>query len=267
VIVDMSTDSRLPNWLFLLLSWIVSVYFLTGFIREVGIPPRPSISASSAVYLGLWLLFLFLPFFKRVKLGKLLELEREVERARSELSDFKSEVRTSLSVISTNVNTIGNQSNQITVNVPGLAELERSRRDLDERSPARTTSEAKEIRDELVMDGEDTVMALARTRIRIEYLLRKILGKRTSGEIPRERAIKYLTLQQMFTLLVDHHEEYVKLQQPFTYLIQVCNAAIHAQRISAAQAEEALDIGARIIAILTDISERGEEESETPPPQ
>jgi hypothetical protein len=38
-------------------------------------------------------------------IGKLLELEREVEKAKRELLDFKSEVRSTLSVLSTNVNT------------------------------------------------------------------------------------------------------------------------------------------------------------------
>lgn len=254
----MSTESKLPIWLLPLFSWVVSAYFFTGFIRDVGIPPSQTMSQSDAAYLGLWLFFLFLPFFRRVKLGRFFELEREIDRARSELSDFKSEVRSSLSVISTNVNTIGNQSNQVTINVPGLAELERSRRELDEHSPPGATQETKEIRDELVMDGEDTVLALARTRIRIEYLLRKILGRRISGPIPADRGIKFLTPQQMFTLLVDEHEKYAALQKPFSYLIQVCNAAIHAQRVSSAQADEALDIGARIIAILSELSEKDE---------
>jgi hypothetical protein len=101
------------------------------------------------------------------------------------------------------LNSIGNQSNQVTVNVPSLAELESIRRDLDEHGSARTAEEAKEIRSKLVMEGEDTVMALARTRIRIEYLPRKLRGKRTSGQIAPDRGIKFLTLQQMFTLLLD----------------------------------------------------------------
>jgi hypothetical protein len=204
--------------------------------------------------------FFFLPFFKRIKIGKLLEIEREVEKTKGEIKEFKDEVRANLSLISTNINTIGNLSNQITVNLPGLADIEELKRRLDETTSPRAKEEVQGIRDELVLEGEDTVMALARTRIRIEHLLRRILGKRITVSIYPDKPIRFLTLQQMFRLFLLEHREYTHLEQPFSYVVQACNAAIHAQRVTQSQAEEALDIGARIIAVLSDIP--GKQEAE-----
>jgi hypothetical protein len=205
------------------------------------------------VFIALWLFFLFLPFFKRIKIGKILELEREVEKTKTDVKEFKEEVRANLSLISTNVNTIGNMSNQITLNFPALADIEEIKRRLDEKLEIGTKEEAQEIKEELILDGEDTIMALARTRIRIESLLRKILGKRSSVLHFDDKPMRFLTLHQMFTLFLDQHENLSHLQQPFSYVVQVSNAAVHAQRVPQSQADEAIEIGSRIIAILSEI--------------
>jgi hypothetical protein len=189
-----------------------------------------------------------------VKFGKVLELERSVRDTKEEVKDFKSEVRNSLSVISTNINTIGNLSNQVTVNIPGLGDLEEARRKLDEESREETKEEAEKIHDELVLDGEDNIMALARTRIRIEYLLRQIMGKRLETEV-NGKQIKFMGLVQLFRLFYKEYPHFKNLYNPFRYVNEVCNAAIHAQKISEGQAEEAIELGARIIAVLNDVEQ------------
>jgi hypothetical protein len=237
-----------------LFSWLVSFYFLSGFVWDVSFPPRLNVSPGHVFFGALWLFFLFLPFFRRVKIGSFLELERELEKTRADLRDFKTEIRSSLTLISTNVNTIGNLSNQITVNVPGAADLAEIKKRLDDLAQPGTREEAKEIRSELAaIDGEDRIMALARTRIRLEYLLREILGKRTT--IPEEArgGVKFMALSQLVRLFLERYPHHRSLEEPLRYLIQVANAAVHAQRLSEAQADEALDIGARMLAILTDV--------------
>jgi hypothetical protein len=253
-------DAKMPQWALPAFSWFVSFYFLAGFAAEMGFPPKTEIKPGHVLFLLAWLFFLFLPFFKRIKIGKFLELEREVEKAKEELKEFKDEVRTNLSLISTNVNTIGNLSNQITFNLPGLADIEDFKRRFDEKTSAPTKEEVQDIREELVLEGEDIVMALARTRISIEHLLRKIVGKSTTISAYSDRPIRFASLQQMFRLFLREHEEYTHLEQPFSYVVQVCNAAIHAQRVPQSQADEALDVGARIIAVLSDIADTQEKE-------
>ena len=47
------------------------------------------------------------------------------------------------------------------------------------------------------------------------------------------------------------------LRKAFKYVNQICNAAIHAQRVSDEQASEALSLGAEILAVLEGF-ERGD---------
>ncbi len=54
----------------------------------------------------------------------------------------------------------------------------------------------------------------------------------------------------MFDALVQGNSNYSYLREPMTYVLAVCNAAVHAQNIDAGQAQEALTLGAQIIAAL-----------------
>lgn len=96
---DEGSKNQMPIWALPALSWLVSFYFLLGFVSNLGFPPDRSLLTGDALYVFLWLFFLFLPFFKKIKIGSVLELEREVERAKEELREFKAEMRTNLSVL------------------------------------------------------------------------------------------------------------------------------------------------------------------------
>jgi hypothetical protein len=243
----------MPPWGLPALSWLVSFYFLLGFIVEVGFPPKIDVKLGHLLFAALWLFFLFLPFFRKIKIGY-LELERELEQTKAELKEFKAEVRNNLAVISTNVNTMGNLSNQVTVNVPVTTDLDEIKRRLDQLAQPQTQKEAQDIRTEIAaIDGEDRIMALARTRIRIEYLLRELLGKRTSIGNTGANQVKLLSLSRLVQLFFEQYPQQRELEEPIRYVLQVCNAAVHAQRLSPGQADEALEIGSRILALLSDI--------------
>ena len=249
----MADNNKAPLWGLAALSWLVSFYFLYGFILNVGLPPSRNIVLADAFYASLWLFFLFLPFFNKIKIGKWIELERELSKTQGELREFKTDIRNTMTVLSTTVNTIGNLSNQVTVNLPGLGELEALKRKIDDQGTPKTKKEAEDIRADLLLESEDTVMALARTRIKIEYLLRKILGKRSVNAL-RDDVVKYMGVRQMFNMFVKENPQYEFLVEPFLYVNQVCNAAIHAQRVPEEKSSEALDLGSRILAVLSDIA-------------
>ncbi len=137
---EKNDQQGLPNWALPALSWLVSFYFLFGFAFNTEYPPDRSLFAGDALFIFLWLFFLFLPFFSKVKIGKLLELEREVGRTKQDLQDFKIETRNSLAVLSTNVNTMGNMTNQITVNVPASQDSQ-SAKPSEERQVAKPLDE------------------------------------------------------------------------------------------------------------------------------
>lgn len=253
-----SKESKIPTWGLPTLSWLVSFYFLSGFVDDLGFPPKPNVSWSHIVLLVMWLFFLFLPFFNKIKIGKFLELEREVEKTKSEMKEFKEDVRNNLSIISTNINSIGNLSNQLTLNLPGYSDLESFKKLLDEKFPEAKVKRSQEIREELLLDEDDTVMALARTRIKIESLLRKITQKPEFNFPASESRDRFIPIHEMFRMVVQRYDQYYDLRKPFDFVIRACNAAVHAQRISQTQADEAIQLGAKIIAILSELSNGAE---------
>ena len=184
-------ELKMPVWVLPVLSWLVSCHFLLGFVISVGFPPNRDLLVGRVLFVLLWLFFLFLPFFTKIKIGRFLELEREVAKAKEELREFKAEVRNSMSVLSTNVNTIGGMTNQVTVNVPGVAELREARKVVEEEAPADAKETADQVEERIILQSDDATLALARTRIDIERLLRNILGKRTSLPAGREETLKF----------------------------------------------------------------------------
>jgi hypothetical protein len=142
-------------------------------------------------------------------------------------------------------------SNQITVNLPPLAELQQARQEVAAAIPAKAKEEAEEVESRIIRQSdEDTTMALARTRIDIERTLRDALGKQTCLPPERVETIKFAGITKLFAMAVELYPALQSLQKAFKYVTQVCNAAIHAQRVSDRQAEEALALGAEILAAL-----------------
>jgi hypothetical protein len=246
-------ELKIPGWVLPALSWIVALYFLIGFLTKSGFPPTLT-PATGAVGVPA-LFFLFLPFFKKIKIGKVLELEREVEKAKKELSDFKSDIRNTLSVLSTNVNTIGRMTNQVTVNLPSLSELQRARQQVAATFSPEAEDEVRRVEDDIMRQSEqDRTMALARTRIDIERALRELLDKDMSPSPDGGlRDVKYAGVNQLFEVLLKRNPELKSLRRSFRYVTQICNAAIHAQAVSEGQAKEALALGAEILTALRQV--------------
>jgi hypothetical protein len=57
------SDIKMPHWALPVFSWLVSFYFLAGFVVDVGFPPKPEIKPGQIVYFLAWLFFLFLTVF------------------------------------------------------------------------------------------------------------------------------------------------------------------------------------------------------------
>lgn len=245
----------MPDWGLPALSWLVSFYFLLGFVTKMGFPPSSPLSSTEATYLAMWLFFLFLPFFKKIKIGKILELEREIKETKGDVKQLKETVQQNFALMASSINTISNFSNQVTVNLPGASAVQEEKRKLENETKEKNEEEIAEIKSEMTLEDEDTIMALARTRIRIEHLLRSILGKKTEVRKFGDRPVKLMGLLQLFKLFVEDYPQYKDLEGSMSYVNKVCNAAIHAQRLPLGYAEEALDMGARIIAVLNEVTQ------------
>jgi len=247
----------LPIWLLPALSWVVAIYFIIDFVCYAGFLPDNAKLVGHASSLFLSLFFLLLPFFSKVKIGKVLEIEREVDRTKREMQDFKTEMRNNLAVISTSVNTISNISNQITVNIPNVNELREVRKEIEEKSKRSFASEGIQDDLERMLQREDPTLALAWTRIEMERLLRRILGKRTDITPNEMERLRMASLTKLFNSFTKLNPGFQYLNDAFQYVSQVCNAAIHGQTVSAGQAREALGLGGQVIFILKGILGEG----------
>jgi hypothetical protein len=240
------------NLLFFTVCWFLGINFLVrGYIHLNYSNPE----GISPFFIGLsviGLILILLPFIKRVKVGD-IEIEREVEQAKREIKEFKTETRNILSVISTQLNTVANMNNQnqVTIYVPGYEE---AKADLKQQIPQTVVKEAEVIKDELVLDNQDTIMAVVKLRVQLEYLLRKILGKKMTVSDSLSE-IKMMSLLQLTRQFLNLYPNYLFLESSFDYVRGVGNAAAHAQQINPLQAQEAIDIGTKLIATLRNVAE------------
>ncbi|WP_175701424.1 hypothetical protein [Burkholderia ambifaria] len=243
------------NWWLTVPSWIVALYFGIGFVAKAGFPPKADLLIGDALFVGLTIFFLFLPFFSKIKIGSLIELELEIKKAKEEtaavkeeLREFKNEVRNTVSVISTNA-----ISQHINVHLPGADELRRQQEKVEKNLKAPGRQRADDVEAELQSD--DVTYALAKVRIDIERLLRTILGRRidsSDGGTSKLEQRRFQSIDKMFDMLVGEDDTLAYLRTPLRNVLAVCNAAMHAQTVNPEQASEALKLGAQIIAALKD---------------
>jgi hypothetical protein len=243
------------KWWLTVSSWITALYFGIGFVAKAGFPPKADLLIGDALFVGFTLLFLFMPFFSKIKIGSFIELEREIKEAKKEatavkeeLREFKNEVRNTVSVISTNA-----VSQHINVHLPGAEELRQQQEKVEENLKSIGRQRVDDVEPEL--QSGDVTYALAKVRIDIERLLRTMLGRRldsSDGSISSLEQRRFQSIDKMFNLLVEEDNTLAYLRSPLRNVLAVCNAAIHAQTVSPEQADEALKLGAHIIAALKD---------------
>jgi hypothetical protein len=232
-----------------ILSWIIALYFGVGFVAKAGFPPNANLLIGDALFVGLTLFFLFLPFFDKIKIASWIEIERKVEEAKKEavaakeeLREFKTEVRTTMSVVSSN-----SIRQNINVQIQPNAIREQGAQ-VEQNLGEEARRKASAVESELQAEP-DVNVALAKVRIDIERLLRGILG--ATLKTPNvNKQTRYLTIPKMLDQLIEHDESYAYLAEPMKLVLTVCNAAIHAQYVTKEQADEALLLGSKVIAAL-----------------
>ena len=104
-------------------------------------------------------------------------------------------------------------------------------------------------------DNQDTIMAILKIRMQIEYLLRRILGKRLNID-ESSQDVKFMSVLSLTKEFLKLYPQYMYLQKSFAYVREVGNAAAHAQQVSEFQAQDTLDIGTQLIATLKSIAQR-----------
>ena len=236
-----------------ILSGAASLYFLWAFHEHVGFPPSAKITLTSALYLALFVLFLLAPFVQRLKLGQLVEFEAKVEEFQSDIKEVRSETRELISTVSAVATAISASVNQnVVVNFPSKEWAQDARTEMSTAvsDVGALEQEHEDIREYIDMSGSDPNYALARLRMDIERELRRILGKRLMTEDPSRMRGKFLSARTLFGKLVSANPKYQHMRRSFDYMLEVCNAAIHGQKIAEGVAHEAVGMGLQILREL-----------------
>ncbi len=236
---------------FLIISWGIGGYILYQCSIRLNLSDEKTLTTQLIFLFLLSIFLILLPFVKKMKFLNVFELERDIKETKQEVKDFKTEIRQTMNIMSSSISTsIGNMHNQVTVQIPGIETLKKANRFVEEKGQFKDNISFDDIREELsISEDEDTIMSLAKTRIKIESLLREILNKRTSFP-DKSNNMKFLSLNDLYRQFTKEYPTQRYLTHSFTYVQQICNAAIHGMNISFGQAEEALELGARIIKEL-----------------
>ena len=247
--------SSLPLYL---ICWGIGFYLLYQSAIRWSLDNEKSLTTQLSFVFLLSIFLILIPLVKSIKFLNIFELEKEIKKTKEEVKDFKTEIRQSISLLTNSLTaSIGNMNNNVTVHIPGVEQLRKANKTIEERGYVKEDISFQDIKEELsINDDEDTIMALAKTRIKIESLLREILNKRTNL-INANKSIKFMGLNELFKQFTNQNPKYKYLNNSFRYVQQICNAAIHGLNISLGQAEEALELGTRIIKELEYIKESG----------
>ena len=239
-----------------ILSRSIAIYFIWAFHLQVGFPPYRPMTPTGATYLGLFAFFFLLPLAHRLKLGKLIEFEAKVERVQEEVKAVRTETRELVLTVSNIVNAVSNTVSQnVVVNpLPDQEEKQIAREDLSITLPPDSdpSGHYSDISEYVGTSEPDLHYALARLRIDLERELRRILGigKRQIPDLSSKLKIRFISTRLMFRRLASSKPRYKNIQSSIDYLLQICNAAIHGQRVPEDSAHEALDMGIRILREL-----------------
>ena len=162
-------------------------------------------------------------------------LNSRVKCARSKLRSrsLRRKTRNSFALLSNAVTTTSNISNTVTVSFPGVTELTAAKEGVQAVEQSEGISlDARRVKEELLfLDDESKILPLARVRIRIEQLIRQILQKRLKTSNLRNKEIKFLSARRLFQRILEEYPQYQSLALAFDYVIQVCNAAVHGQKV------------------------------------
>ncbi len=219
-------------------------------LMGVGFPPKEKLSSATAFLFILSVFFLLVPIAKRMSIGKLLTYERDIEKVKSEVTEFKRETKEFLNVYSNMITAISNTVSQtVNVHLPGKEQVREVKEEL--KSTLNNTSISSTSEDEIEnfisQSGNDLNFALARLRMEIERSLRTILGHKVTTSNPAVMNSKFLSARSLFKEFLNQYPNYQGMYGSFDYILKVCNAAIHGQSVPENHASEAIYMGVKML--------------------
>ncbi len=129
-------NKETPPWLSVGITIAISLYLLIMFHSTVNLADPQNIQPIHYLVLLLGVLITLVPFIQKLRIGKIVELERNIQQQKDEVRDFKNEVRQLISIVSTSVNSISNLSSTTNVNIDFADSLKQAKEQLSQATTA-----------------------------------------------------------------------------------------------------------------------------------
>ena len=254
-------DLTTKNWkeiIFFLFTWGIGWYLFFLIIEKI----KPN---DNCVFcLPHWIIFftaiilLLLPFIKKIQLGKLLKIERDIKETNDELKGFKIDTSAHFNLLSNSINLLSqNLSNNITIynqQAPDAETMKQENENIDISKPdvkQETTNLQDEFKFKDTNDEWIWISNLLKVRVQIEKELRISLSKMISVVNKSDlTGIEYNSLTKLFDLYCDKYPDAEPFYRSMRLFSSVANAAIHGQTISKAQYTQAIGLGTRILGFI-----------------
>lgn len=238
---------------FPVICWVISFSFFYAAVNSIGLPLPKEIGSTGLAFIILGVFFFLLPSAQKISIGKLLTFEQKIREVKSEVSEFKAETRDFLGVYSNMINSISNTvSHTVNVFSPGDSKPKEANEELESTLKAEVEPETLEdaVDAYLLRVNNDMNFALAKLRMEIEKYLREALGKKLQTNDPLSVDKGFLSARQLFKEFTVRYPNYIGMHSSFDYILKICNAAIHGQKIPDNYGREALGMGIRMLKEL-----------------
>jgi len=240
-------------WAFSIISWLFGIMFLIMGLINIEVNSNPiNLLKITLILVGFTLLIF--PFISKIKIGNIIELERKIEKQNEEITEFKSFITTTISILSTNVNSIKNNV-KFEIHFPTYNELRNSIKQVEEQNSKNALpNQAQYNKTLLLQETGDKTWALLKNKIDIEKMLRALLGKTTTVNSFAEKEIHFFGFDYLINKFIGTDPERMTLKDSFDYYRRIVNAVIHGQNINEEYIDEAIDLGVQLKTYLENAS-------------
>ncbi|UDQ89533.1 hypothetical protein LJE71_00430, partial [Xanthobacter autotrophicus] len=246
---------------FRLVCLFVAVYFGVAFFMVSGYPPRNIMEGDAFIYIILVLIFLLLIFVDSFELIGILKYKSLVENVKTDVKEFKDEVRSIISMQNSIINSVSQSvNNNVTVyQVPSTTqakvaegELAEAAREISPENDLNSSSQfGEEVSNFIAKYDGDHDVALMKIRRDIESELRRILNKKVDFQFSEARvASRNVGISTLWRQVRSSDARLVNMDSAFRYVVDICNAAAHGQVVPPANAEEAIGMGLELRRLL-----------------
>lgn len=236
-------ENALPHLPFVLVVWTIGICLFLNVYCKIDFDDLSSINYNHQLLLLFSIALILLPFLKTIKIGKYLELERNIKETKEEVKDFKTEIRqnfqTLSSTLAATVSSINkqvvNHTTNVGVNAPTLPDnvLPGLESEIDKIVKAKLEELGQQFNKHTTdhIHVPDDNLLMFKVRYNIEIQLRRIWENRfiTDVEYDRYRHKPIIKIIQDLTEreIIDRNF-YSILRE----ILSICNYAIHGEKVT-----------------------------------